>query len=289
MHKNLGIVAKNWLIFADKKGISADECIALAKLHSDAVDYPKTGTPVPMENIPNARLPHPDWSQPEVVSKEDRKDYYESKKALGILYRDIQLFDPLSHQRTRKQQGRNKKDKPVEDEDWEKEGYYLQKQFKALGMDEDATYQVVISRARRHLSNQALDESFKTLAGHIFVAFASNLERICASHALSDRYERLSETEAILGVISQRTTQPRRRKELMASLRERTGQLVVDIRYELQMGDQADSRDRLSLAMTAWELSYDKIIAKEFGGRSFWWVCIGAAFEAIRAIEGEEV
>lgn len=42
----LGMVATNWLIIADQSrlGILDPLCMKLAALHSDATDYPKTGT-----------------------------------------------------------------------------------------------------------------------------------------------------------------------------------------------------------------------------------------------------
>lgn len=292
MHKKLGVIANSWLIIADKseKGIEDEDCLVLARLHSDAVDYPKTGTPV-SEKIPKARLPHPDWSQPEILNKKDLEDYYTSEKALGVLYRNIQLFDPLSEKRTQKKGKRTKQDEIASKEAKENAGDDLHSAFNMLSIDEDAVYQDVVLKTRQYLPNRAFDDqgTYKALAEDIFVAFASKLEHICASHTLSNRHARLSEAEAILGVISERTTQPRRRQELMAKLRELTAQLVIDIRHELQMGDEDDNRDRLMLAITAWRLSYDKLSAKEFGGRSFWWVCLGAAFAAMRAIEEEEV
>ncbi len=53
----------------------------------------------------------------------------------------------------------------------------------------------------------------------------------------------------------------------MAKLREYTAQLVTDIRWEFQMGEgeHSDPRNRLALALTAWEFSRKRILAKEFG------------------------
>jgi len=287
---NLGVVATNWLKIADKskKGIFDDDCLTLAKLHSDAVDYPKTGTPVPMEKVPSVKAPFPDWSKPEVLNKEERSNYYKSDKALGVLYRDIQLFDPVSNRRTR----RSRTYDNFNGTDGDKEGDdSLGKEYGMAGMDKDAVYQAVISRVERYIRKEDSQysqskEMHKNVAEGIFVSFASHLEQICASHTLSNKYERLSEAEAILGVITERTTATRRRLELMAKLRERTSQLVTDVLWELQLGEQSgDGSDRLCLALAAWELSYDKIAGKEFGGWSFWWVCLGAVF---RAMEGDE-
>jgi hypothetical protein len=40
---NLGQIATNWLVYADRKGAGCQECLDLAQLHSRAVDFPKTG------------------------------------------------------------------------------------------------------------------------------------------------------------------------------------------------------------------------------------------------------
>lgn len=287
--QNLGIIAKRWLVIADQSGIFDKDCLALAQLHSDAVDYPKTGTPVPMQTIPKDPGGLPDWSQPEIILNGPGVQYYPSKTALGVLYRDIHLYDPISHRRRRGGRNRGKRHWHEEEGD---DGDELPAQLPvgSLSMDEGTVYEAVISRTRALGLGQPSDDRYKSLAEDIFVTFASQLEHICASHTLSNKYERLSEVEAILGVISERTSQTRRRKELMAKLREYTAQLVTDIRWEFQMGEgeHSDPRNRLALALTAWEFSRKRILAKEFGARSFWWICLGAIFEAIRIIEDED-
>lgn len=281
------------MVIADQsdEGIFDRDCLLLAQLHSDAVDYPKTGTPVPMQKLPKDRGGLPDWSQPEIILDGPGEEYYKSKTTLGELYRDIHLHDPTSHRRRRRRRGRGKQHVEEDKDDADDLEDEVSAQMDSLSMDEGTVYEAVMSRTKTLTPDQPLDDRYKTLAEDIFVTFASQLEHICASHTMSNKYERLSEAEAILGVISERTSQPRRRKELMAKLREHTTQLVIDIRWEFQMGEeeQSDARDRLALALIAWELSIERIREKEFGARSFWWICLGAIFEAVRVIEeGEE-
>jgi RNA-dependent RNA polymerase len=54
----LGLVAINWLIIADQSNESVfdKDCMTLAQLHSDAVDYPKSSTPVPLDKIPRLKF-----------------------------------------------------------------------------------------------------------------------------------------------------------------------------------------------------------------------------------------
>src|SRR2546421_7115614 len=65
------------------------QCIRLAQLHSEAVDFPKTGIPAefPVELRPSR--------YPDFMEKPD-KPVYESQRILGKLYRSIEVepFDP---------------------------------------------------------------------------------------------------------------------------------------------------------------------------------------------------
>jgi RNA-dependent RNA polymerase len=68
-------------------------CIKLAELCSIAVDYPKSGIPVNMADTPRFLIPYkPDWKSDEVINPR-RTDYYESTRAIGYLFRAINLED----------------------------------------------------------------------------------------------------------------------------------------------------------------------------------------------------
>ncbi len=57
---------------------------------ADAVDYPKTGMPVPHREIPQPPSPlKPDWHANEL--NELNRDHYRSARALGHLFRAIEL------------------------------------------------------------------------------------------------------------------------------------------------------------------------------------------------------
>ncbi|OHF00014.1 RNA-dependent RNA polymerase [Colletotrichum orchidophilum] len=117
----LGMIANRHLILADQtpKGTMSDECIKLAELHSTAVDFSKTGIPVPQKGIPKAPNFRPDFLAPAPPAQlfdrtqidflgrdeavEDDDDgfapsyrYYKSDKILGELYRNVdekQIWD----------------------------------------------------------------------------------------------------------------------------------------------------------------------------------------------------
>ncbi|CAG8594773.1 3523_t:CDS:2 [Diversispora eburnea] len=89
----LGQIANSHLVKADKapNGAFHGECIRLAQLHSEAVDFPKTG--IPAEFPPELRS----RDAPDFMEKPD-KPYYESQKVLGKLYRSIVVdeFNPYT-------------------------------------------------------------------------------------------------------------------------------------------------------------------------------------------------
>jgi hypothetical protein len=59
---HLGIIATRHMILADQKpkGTMDEACLALAELHSTAVDFPKSGIPVQMTDLPRASFDRPD-------------------------------------------------------------------------------------------------------------------------------------------------------------------------------------------------------------------------------------
>src|SRR5260221_14228271 len=68
----------------------------LAALCSQAVDYAKNGNPVNIHgNLPKKLIKfNPDWHKAEVTGAREM-DYYVSDRALGPLYRETELEDPI--------------------------------------------------------------------------------------------------------------------------------------------------------------------------------------------------
>ncbi|EAU92881.1 RNA-directed RNA polymerase 2 [Coprinopsis cinerea okayama7 len=280
----LGIIAINWLIIADQspRGIYDSDCLKLADLHSDAVDYPKTGNPVALTNIPRLKYrTKPDWNAPETVDTSASGNYYTSSKAIGKLFRAIELPVEMestqggtrvqSH-RSRRRQGRN-----------------ANTHSSAIPMLSREPYFSIIERRVGEFI--ATEEPFRTGIDEetegIYAKFTSELEGICWSHTLSTARDAcLKEEEALIGTITQKTSQPRKRKDLIARLREKTDILVRGTREALEGSESDTEEDYLQRAWFAWLLSLDKGL--EFGARSFGWVTLGAVFDAIRQIEERE-
>ncbi|XP_059649729.1 probable RNA-dependent RNA polymerase 1 [Cornus florida] len=91
LNDSLGIIANAHTIFADKEPLKAmsNPCIELARLHSVAVDFPKTG--VPADIPPHLRVK----KYPDFMEKPD-KPTYESQRVIGKLYREVKDAVPLT-------------------------------------------------------------------------------------------------------------------------------------------------------------------------------------------------
>ncbi|TGZ78031.1 RdRP-domain-containing protein [Ascodesmis nigricans] len=83
----LGMIANCHLAWADTSpdGVKSTQCIQLAQLHSDAVDYPKSGVPAKMPSKLKTKYPH--------FMKKDADRSYTSSKILGQLYDMVKRVD----------------------------------------------------------------------------------------------------------------------------------------------------------------------------------------------------
>jgi hypothetical protein len=103
INDNLGQLCTRHAIFADQSPIGArsEQCVTLSRLVSTAVDFPKTGVPVNMQEAPwvTSRV-KPDFMAPYPLTEEEYAQnlgngryrkiyYYKSGKVLGQIYRRI--------------------------------------------------------------------------------------------------------------------------------------------------------------------------------------------------------
>ncbi|KAJ4362196.1 hypothetical protein N0V95_001544 [Ascochyta clinopodiicola] len=88
---SLGRIAHAHLAQADAQyaGVNSHACLELAKLHSQAVDYSKSGVPAVMDYALGPKK----W--PHFMEKKHKPEsqIYQSKKVLGMLYDQVQLVD----------------------------------------------------------------------------------------------------------------------------------------------------------------------------------------------------
>ncbi|CDO72330.1 hypothetical protein BN946_scf184977.g27 [Trametes cinnabarina] len=280
----LGIIGSTWLIIADQStlGILDPDCLKLAALHSDAVDYPKTGQPVPVGEIPRLKMKaKPDWSAPETVT-EDHSNFYESSRALGKLYRSIELPALRRVNRVERFQRRHMGG------DTEGTAAEFFARFQQGDQREPGHVFLTVQDRVADLIDPA-DYNLETVTAvwELYKTYISRLRGICADHTLSNsRTSMLTEEEAVVGTIVAKCTQPRKRKDLMAQMREQTTMLVGDMRSELSGDDDMSPEDFLQRAWIAFQVA--EMGHNSFGARSFGWLALGAIFDAIKEVEEEE-
>jgi hypothetical protein len=255
------IIANDWLVIADQSqlGIEDPACFQLAQLHSDAMDYPKTGNPVNVYGLPRIKFPKPDWSAPETVEP-DPVNYYRSQSAIGVLCRAINLdhhnpslpSDPLDNSAA-----------PVGDVN---------------------LLHAVRQRVLQYI--QPDDTTPNALIEGAFLWFSDELLHVASECSLSNRHSRpLHEAEMLVGTITQKTSEPRMREGNISKMREYTDGLVRRVRWMLEGDDDKLPEDYLRDAWSAWNLTFDEGRRKRFGARAFGWVALGGVLDALQMLE----
>lgn len=271
------------MIISDQSelGIFDPDCLKLGDLHSNAVDYPKSGQPVDISTIPKLKSPaKPDWNAPETVTS-DSVRFYESKKAIGRLFRGIELSPVLQNGR-RQARRVNQEHEELSLEEL-MNNFHLDK----VRGNTDGMRDLIEERVAEFTDTRDIQEQDIEHASELFGKYVSELRTICASHTLSSaRSAMLTEEEAMVGTIVAKCSQPRKRKDLMSRLREQTGLLVGGIREDIMGDEEQPLEDALTCAFVAWELS--NIEQNTFGAQSFGWVALGVIFEAIKDIEDRD-
>ncbi|KAL0576516.1 hypothetical protein V5O48_005461 [Marasmius crinis-equi] len=285
----LGMVSINWRILADQTNIFNPDCMKMAELHSLAVDYPKSGNPVPIQDIPrrqNTLLP--DWYAPETMYELDLAKYYPSQKAIGRLFRDIELNAPQhASQEGRDQRRRLRREYRDGDDDLDD----FVDMLDGVGLDDDPLYDAVVDKVSDHIDvDVRVDDETEERISNLFRGYRSELEAICSAHTLSKRRgAMLTEEEAVVGTIVANTSQPRKRLDHIGKLREQTDTLVRSVRDSLEGDDDTSPEECLEQAFFAWR--YARSLCSRqvppFGARSFWWVTLGAVFEGVKEVEQE--
>ncbi|THH20225.1 hypothetical protein EW146_g1088 [Bondarzewia mesenterica] len=253
----LGLVAVTWLIIADQShedGIFDPDCLALGQVHSDAVDYPKSGQPISMDEIPKLKFKsRPDWNAPETVDAASSANFYQTRRQFQTSW-DFRLDDVLER----------------------------------LSLDAPADENLALALEERvsDFIDREPDRNYMSMAIELFHKYAMDLQSICAANAISPhRLATLTEEEAVVGTIVAKCSQKRKRKDNMAQLREQTNTLVKTVRDMLGGEDDEPYEEWLHSAWAAWKVS--RLQSETFGSKSFGWIALGEIFDAIKAIEQE--
>jgi RNA-dependent RNA polymerase len=273
------MVAINWLMIADLHDIFHEDCMKLCQIHSDAVDFAKSGTPVSIATVPKLKSDRkPDWNAPETVNLEDSLGFYESKKAIGRLFRDIDLREvPITGSRV----GRRLR-QYVRDDEAEAD---LDEVFAALCMGDRRDD--LESAMEDHVAEYiplGPDSALVKVAIEYLGQYSIELQGICACNAIQrGKDAMLSEEEVVIGTIVAKCSQRRRRKEAISQLREQISYLVKWARDALSGGDNTSPYDWLKTAWAAWKVS--RHFKDRFGAHSYGWIALGEIFDATKAID----
>ncbi|KIY46540.1 RdRP-domain-containing protein [Fistulina hepatica ATCC 64428] len=268
----LGIVSTQWLLLADQlwkrdiPGIFSEECLVLANLHSQAVDYPKSGSPVDIRKIRMAdKTMLPDWYAPETMTHLNENKYYKSPRALGHLFRAIKLQDAAAVRYTA---------------DEEQQRFY--QDYRDSFLDE-VQMDLMYDFARRVTHTDDPN------------SVPAVVERVVAQTLSASADEEQAETSDISsfdahggrsgGTIVANTSHPRKRQEHVAKLREQTELLARNAREHILGDRDASLESGLSRAYYAWILSLYYAEKDVFGAESFGWMALATIFSTIRDIE----
>jgi RNA-dependent RNA polymerase len=192
----------------------------LATLCSQAVDYAKNGNPVELHagNFPKQIIKlKPDWHKAEVTGAR-KLDYYVSERALGYMFRNIELLDP---------------EEPIE-------GLPTNAPNTKSPL-KDPISQVLAPLVQRVLNSDpdtdGAEPDSENENGHaeqLHERHVREMRYICVTHALVDAPDvRLKEEEVVLGTILANCAQPRWRSDRTYRMKLHVESLVDDIRGQI--------------------------------------------------------
>jgi len=263
----LGLLSDRLLTIADQspEGMKDEACGRLAELCSQAVDYPKQGIPVILDDsLPRPLIrPKPDWHAAEVVSPR-KTDFYESSRALGYMFRAIRLED---------QEG------PPE------------VPACTNPMSDSITF-ALFQKIQYYLDAAAYIQGIPGEVSDIFKKYQDELDYICATHTLSNASEtKLLEEEAVIGTILAKCSQKRWRSNRIFRMRHHVGTLVNDIKrtlrdlvgFDEKVGSPSGRVRLLELAWRVWNFSVYK--REEFGANSFGLIALSVIFDCLDRLE----
>ncbi|KAF8639230.1 hypothetical protein AX17_001715 [Amanita inopinata Kibby_2008] len=262
----LGICSDRLLVIADqsKDGVYDKACEKLARLCSKAVDYPKNGNRVDLdeEGLPPTLIREkPDWHATEVNPR--KSDHYKSDRALGCLYRAV-VYNAQEELDMTELYGKTEMSAPLTD-----------------------PISLVLSPMVEHFLRMETDsDEAESEAGSgaeseaelLFQKYVNELSYICAIHTISTSPNvQLHEAEVVTGTIVDHSTLKRYRKDRVNRMRNHVGTLVQTI--EKQFVDQSTEpghmewKGGLERAWYAWSCSQRH--SNAFGANSFGLIALG--------------
>jgi RNA-dependent RNA polymerase len=245
----------------------------LATLCSQAVDYAKNGNPVELHNcnLPKLLIKFkPDWHKAEVTGAREL-DYYVSERALGFMFRNIELLDP---------------EEPVE-------GLPTTLPKSPL---RDPISNVLAPLVQRVLNSEpdpdGAEPDSESENGHaeqLHEHYVREMRYICVTHTLVDAPDvRLKEEEVVLGTILANCTQSRWRSDRTYRMKLHVEGLVDDIRGQIVQIEgtptEEQYRSGLSRAWAVWAWA-EHHRDKEFI-ESFSLIALGLIIDNLKRLDG---
>ncbi|KAG1748832.1 RdRP-domain-containing protein [Suillus paluster] len=210
----IGAIAVNHLRFSDLKDPCCIQCIQLANLASQALDFPKSGTPVSFRSIP--WVPR-NQARPDFLAREGAnltsEQYYKSTKLLGELFRRVPLKNGIP---------------PLWNGDY--------------SPSDGATVKAALSRVDlRNLGLSGLTDPSEELIEemtYLLNAYCEQLLVIGQAHTISKNKDiHVSEAELVSGTIMANWSDHQRRRNAVSAMNLQTHELVRAVRAEFQVKD----------------------------------------------------
>lgn len=226
----MGLVAIQHLILADQSnsGLHDPKCLKLAELHSKAVDFAKSGKPVSFQDLPKRYFPYtPDFQHKE-TRFDDQTSYYESPKALGVLYRMIKHIREVPE-----------RDKIVYDPTFDPVEHPITHALLFIGRPYCPSIQDALVHKERVMRT--------------FYEYARELKSIRRIYTIGRTP--LTEEEVVMGTILQASSQTKRRDDMASKVRDVAGMLVDQVRHAFQGYREDPLRDWFTRALCAWYCS----------------------------------
>ncbi|KAK6527644.1 hypothetical protein TWF694_004626 [Orbilia ellipsospora] len=308
----LGVICTAHMIIADSspEGVYSQDCLKCAGLASQAVDFPKTGIPVKMSDLPRTSNYRPDFLRPSPrvgvtagkyklsndpaldPDSEDEDDvdptlnsspftarggagdvedpfsaatqftYYESPKALGCLFREIDEEKFITA--------------------WEDtaRGYEKYGPDHLLGQVQDFFL--------RFADMQKVAEVYQ-FATHLRVSYEQNMRDLAMSYATSRHNLPLEEVEVFIGCIigTESHRQTRLQRDNAESLRGEVNRLISQVMRSIRHGSEGGVVEdgkydgcTLERALTCVMASFTAREDKE-GGKSFGWLAAAVGLKEL--------
>ncbi|KAF9243729.1 RdRP-domain-containing protein [Melanogaster broomeanus] len=214
----LGVIAISHLRFSDLADPSCKECLELAQFASHAVDFPKTGTPVKMQDLPR----HRSRTKPDFLAREGAdiggEGYYNSSKLLGQLFRRVPVNDWIPGEWNEAQSPSG--------------GDVIERALGRAGL-----YGLGLSLAAP--SEELHEEMY-----HLLEDYCQQLLAIGRTHTVSKNKDiYVSEAELVSGTIMANWPDHHRRREAVGAMNLQTHELVRAVRVEMRASNATNRED----------------------------------------------